>query len=340
MSLALLVKGSRGPLMGMDKGTFATKLVQVTKKRAPFSILKSELVIASEPDTLSRLKRTVDRLKEQKRHTCMSISDGEVEMHEFRLPRLPEGELANAIDWELRKIVPELDGYVYDTIIWPQTEDQLVQCFVVPEQRVRTAHDEISTIGLTPSILETESSSLCALVKILSPHIPLDRISIIDLGYSSYRLIYIHEGRVVLTRPLYFGVASLYRQFSLEARMEPAEVHSFVLQMEQCAPENYNSSQSQLLRLFQESLYTLCEEFHRTEQFLKEQKAFEPAQKIYLAGGGACIPPALEYMRQHLIEDIELLNPFRDFSQMPHGVPSQSGSVWACAVGLSLREGE
>jgi Tfp pilus assembly PilM family ATPase len=94
-----------------------------------------------------------------------------------------------------------------------------------------------------------------------------------------------------------------------------------------------------LERKMQETLYTLGEEFRRSEFFVKDQKRLEEVNEIYLCGGGACTPYTVQYLQTHLSEKtIQTLNPFQWMKQIPPGFDEVSGPLWACALGLSLRD--
>ena len=73
---------------------------------------------------------------------------------------------------------------------------------------VNSIYESAQKSGLSPRYLETESSALLSCVRSLRTPSP-NRIAIIDLGSSSFRLIFLHGGRVSMTRSLYFGLASL-----------------------------------------------------------------------------------------------------------------------------------
>ena len=143
------------------------------------------------------------------------------------------------------------------------------------------------------------------------------------------------------TRSLYFGLSSICQQATASLDIPGLDLIPFLPQLgieSLAVDEKKTAILGSLERCVHESLYTLCEEFRRSEFFAKDQKGLEDIEEILLCGGGACMSGTLDYLRQHLSEKrIDVLDPFKGAIKLSQGIARDSGPLWACAVGLALR---
>lgn len=320
--------------LGIDRGHQYIKAV-ILGGTKPIRIDRCTLLPGQDSDpTLEDLKKWVG----YGASSSWSIPDDKVERYEFSLPKIPTQELEKAIEWELKKQVPSLKGVVYDTLHWKSDSGFEVQCFTAIENSVKQIFDGAVEIGLSPEILETESEALFSCLRAMVREKSYDRTAIIDLGYSAYRFVFIHHDRVSFTRSLYFGVSTFVHQASSQLNLAPHDILDIFSQWVQGSQSVRSETLLNVERLFQESLYTLCEEFQRSESFIKEQKQLEESKTIWVCGGGACSPSTIDYLSQHLPErKVKVLNPFAGIS-VPQGIDPTTGALWACAVGLSIRD--
>lgn len=303
-----------GPIVGFDGGHQSIKVVRVRGAVAPFVIEDAFVESRSVPTEDITL-----RLREQgylRLHAAFSLADESVETHGFRLPKLEPEELDTAIAWELKKTISSPDFVYSDVLRFPTSAGVDVECVVASRDVINAVHASAQSYGVLPAFLETESSALLACVRTLRAEAP-HRVVVIDLGHSSFRLVFLHHGRVSLTRSLYFGLGSLAGENVPAGSVTGSE------------------------RGVQEGLYNLCEEFRRSEFFAKDKKGLEEAEEILLCGGGAVLAPVRAYLEEHLSDKkVSVLDPFQGASQIPPGINRETGPLWAVAVGLAVREVE
>lgn len=331
--------GKRKGTLGVDPGSWSLKVVTAANAAAPFDIQTCIMSVRSEDAAEETVKEAIANGGYLKTRAAFSLADEKIENHEFKLPKLAKKELDTAIEWEIKKAVASPD-YVYHDVLTYETEAGFdVQCVVAAKDIVKNRFEEGKLLGVQPTFLETESSALLACASAMRPGKPLDRAVIIDLGYSTFRLIFIHKGRISFTRSLYFGLATLSHQVAGQVGAMPHEVQQRLHDLSPETPADpANPMMSVLERNFQELLYTLCEEFRRSEFFTRDQKGLEEISEILLCGGGACLPFAVDYLKKHLSEKtLGVLNPFEGAKHLPEGIEVGSGPLWACALGLSLR---
>jgi Tfp pilus assembly PilM family ATPase len=304
-------KGARA-VIGFDGGHHAVKVIRLLGHRPPFRIEDAFVEIRG-PESEAGITKIVRERGFLRVPAAFSLADESVDTHAFKLPKLEEEELETAINWELKKTLASPDFVYHDVLKYPTPTGVDVECVVASRDVVNAVYDSAEQIGVAPAFLETESSALLACVRAVKTDNP-HRLAVLDLGHSSFRLIFLHGGRVSLTRSLYFGLGTLAED------AESANVTGYE-------------------RPVQEGLYNLCEEFRRSEFFAKDKKGLEEIEEVVLCGGGAVLKPVVAYLGEHLSEKkISVLNPFDGTPQVPPAIAPETGPLWAVAVGLALRE--
>lgn len=328
-----------GGVVGLDTGASSIKVIRATGDKPPLSIQYGS--VHPRQVGLEEIKKEMEKGGLGKKGAALCIADERTEIHEFKLPELSSQELAAAVDWEVKKTVPSPEFVYHDVLTYPVSGGYEVQCIVASRDIVNSRYEEGENLGIKPKFLETESSAIFSCAQYLNPTRTLDKVAIFDLGYSSFRLIFIHHGRVSFTRSLYFGISTLLKQASEQMSLELSALEAIFPMMGKLnEAEAAKPEAVAVTRFLQESLYTLCEEFTRSEFFGKEQKNLDAIDEVLLCGGGACVPSVVEYLRQHLPDKkIDTLDPFKTAESVPSGIDLLSGPAWACAVGLSLRGG-
>ena len=100
--------------------------------------------------------------------------------------------------------------------------------------------------------------------------IQIKNAAIVDLGYSCFRFVFVHEGQVSFTRPLYTGLLKGFQQLASEG---DKNVKDLVMPLERVGfrKEDAESEKtlSALKPYFQKSLDTVCKELSDSEVYLK-----------------------------------------------------------------------
>lgn len=337
-SLSLAKFFSTKPLLGVDIGNRTAKAVVARRSSSGIVVDKTYSCSRVDESTQIMLRQMLEAGGDVEMPSSFSISDEKVEVHEFHLPELSRSELKTASEFEVKKAIPSPDYVYHDVLTYPGFKGSDVQCVVAARDIVQAKFDEAKSMGVSPKFLETESSALLSCLEATFPKRKLDRIAIADLGYLSFRIIFVHGGRISFTRALYFGVASITHQAAAQLGAAVSDLEPMLKQLGKVEGGEKGNTMQTLERAFQESLYGLSEEFRRSEFYVRDQKALEETDEIFLAGGAACYPSVTEYLGRHLSDKkITLLDPFVGAKTLPPDVRPDTGPLWACAVGLSLR---
>jgi len=265
---------------------------------------------------------------------AFALPDERVERYEIKIPKLPEKEIDSAIKWQLGQLVPDIASIYYDYSLNRTGTGYSVTCTSTP----RTLVDKLFEEGkcfFQPKTLETESSALIAVVNEVTRGSPPPLYMVVDLGHSAFRLFIVKDAVMIFSRALYFGLANVCHQIANQFDMKSQDVDHLLGEMG-TQPAEESLVIMSLKRVLHEQLYTLGEELSRSESFVRERSELEPISNVYLCGGGACLPTAVDYLTLHLSDrTVTPIDPFQDF-RPPKGL-ERTGPMWACAVGLALR---
>lgn len=319
----------KSPLWGFDKGSLWARCIRLS--RHSFEV-KSHFSIKCSDPAKDEVKQFVRPFSSYE--AALSLPDEKVEVQTITLPKMPNREVPAAVNWELKKIYPSLDMYFHEYLAYPLNTGFEVQCFVTPKDLIRETFMDAKNWGLIPSSLESDALALFHCLREINQQ-KLDRVAIIDLGFSSFRLIFIHQNRFSFLRTIYIGLGVICEKAS-DLQVDPEDL-PYVLNITSEDGDGPVAFLS-ILRQCHETLYTLCDEMERSEGFLKREKELEGITHVYLSGGGACISSIVNYLKKHLPEKtVETLNPFLKMKHLPPQLEQSSGPFWATAVGLALR---
>ncbi len=328
----------RGNLLGMDMGSGAAKFLHLRGQKSPYHMLRAWTDRRQGEGFKDLVSDHIREFGYSKYKTATAIADEKAENYEFRLPKLQGEELETAIQWELKKAIASAEFIYHDLMVFQQATGVEVQCTVATKELVSQSYEQGKSFGLVPTTLETESAALACAAEAVFGREKCQRMAIVDMGYSSFRLIFIHSARVVFTRALYFGLNTLFDTLSKELGLttqEASDLFTKICLQDDVPDDKFRAVETAL----QGHIYNLCEEFRRSEMFVREQKGFEDLHELRVCGGGGCFPTSVDLLSRQLPDKkIAPLNPFLAVKKLPKGMPPSVGPLWACAFGLSLRK--
>ncbi len=295
-------------LVGIDSGRSNVKLIKASIGNPTKVLCKS---FSFSETVKNEITSYIKEKKLVKKKLALSLADENVENHLFKIPKLSPEEAQKAIEWEIKKVLPSSDFVIKD-ILTTETEDKInVECIIAPKDIVQNRYNEAKAYGLIPQYLETESSAILAYLMKINPGLTLNNIAVIDLGFSSFRIIFINSSRISFTRALYLGFSGLNSAQLLEDK-EKRSIELVTLAT------------------------MVSEEFERSVIFGIE-KGLEKVNKVYLCGGGACNEKLVAELNNLLKQyEVSVLDPFKSGYFMSEEKVS-CGPLWVCACGLVTR---
>lgn len=296
--------------IGVDVGSSAIKIVELTQANGDISLKQAKLLERDTNQSLSSLlKEALSDIELSKAYAVLGIACPELIVKPLKLPPMPSKELKSAIQLEAEGAI--LNGHSPNemAIDWHalgshsnKKESQRSLLAVVPKQTIEQRMNLFKTAGLHTAVIDVEGLALWnaywALVGRLSPD--ADTVLLINVGDSSTNIV-VAKGRdeLLLIRDLKIG-----KQAILEGK------------------------ESEWLSELADSLI-----------YARSQSGLRVLDSVYLTGGGS--NEQTKALIQTLTPaSVRCWNPLEDLRQSEKAIDvnPDSGALFAVAIGLALRK--
>jgi len=250
------------------------------------------------------------------------------------LPAMSEGEISQALHWELEEIVPlPLSEANYDwQIVQSSASKTSVLVAVSPKTLISKYLHIFELAGLQPIAFETE---VLATVRALAAIGREKTKLIVDFGSKSTNIIATKKEQIILTRSIPSAGKAVTRavsgSFSLEEKVAEEYVKTYGL-----AKEQFEGKMAQAILPVVEAGIN---EIKKSLNFCKDEKK-EEINLIILSGGMANLPGLSEIITEQLGIEVQIANPFNLITANESTLASFKGfaSSFVVAVGLAMRE--
>lgn len=366
---------SKTSYLGVDIGTSSVKIVELSnfkgrprlvtygfieKKSGDFSNL-----IDDTKGTAYIIDDIIGKSKAVSKKVIAALPNFSVFTSILNLPGLPKKELASAISWEAKKIIPMpleeiiLDWKIIEDAGQPvgdlnknknidvgvssQEANSIKKIFSKPQQHlkilltgasknlVKKYVDIFNTSGLTLLSLETESF---ALIRSLVGN-DKSNIMLVDIGASTTSLSIVEKGIPVLNRSIEMGGTMITRAISgsLNVNFERAE------QFKQDLSLGSETADNALPQTVEKSFMPILNEIKYTIDMYQEQNK-KKVDKIILTGGSALLGNLPGYLSKILNINTYVGDPWARviFPTELKPILDRLGSKFAVAIGLAMRD--
>ena len=370
--------GNKNSYLGVDLGSASIKVVELANfkgrprlmtygftEKSPGDIAAGGLITDVE-EAAALLKEICAKSKTLSKKAITALPNFAVFSSILTLPAMNKKELASAISWEAKKIIPlpleeivldwkiieEGDGLAAPAVPVANGEKpaevavenlELKKIFAKPHKNmrilltgasknlIRKYIDIFNKAGLSLLSLETESF---ALIRSL---IGNDKsvIMLIDIGASTSSIIMVDRGVPALTRSIEMGGLTLTKAVSasLNVNLERAE------QFKQDLTLDGETAENSLPQTVEKSLGPILNEIKYTLNLYQETNG-KKVEKIILTGGGSLLGHLTGYLSRTLNLNTYIGDPWARTIYPTDLKPilDRLGSRFAVAVGLAMRE--
>lgn len=360
-------KKQAGSVLGIDIGSSAIKIVQVTKKNSQ-AVLETYGELALGPYGGNTIGQSVvlspaqiakalnDLMKEKEvnvtTNRCgLSIPFGSALMSVMEMPAVSEKQLSVMVPIEARKYIPvPISEVVLDWSIIPKTdltvedrsEDERgsqsgrdagankidILAVAIHNDTISKFQDIVTRAGLAASFFEIEIFSTMRAVLDTS----LAPVMIMDMGAASTKLYIVERGVVKVSHTVTRGAQDVTQAIarSLSVTSEEAEVMK----------RNHGLKGDQALR--DVIVLTLDYIFDEVNRVLLsfEKKYNRTVSQILLVGGGAALKGLSEHAKSKFQTEAISANAFNKLSTPAflEEILQETGPEFAVAIGLALRK--
>ncbi|MEX2010204.1 MAG: type IV pilus assembly protein PilM [Parcubacteria group bacterium] len=357
-----LFKTEQKSVLGVDIGTSAIKIVQISKKNGqavletygelalgPYSGATVGQAVSLPAEKVAEAVKDLINEKEVKvttRKSGVSIPFASSLMASIEMPVVPEKQLVTMVPLEARKYIPvPINEVQLDWSVIPKDPDAVPQLAkdgeplikLVPKLEVLVVaiHNDIlqrfKTIvdqsGLLASFFEIELfSTMRAVVED-----GLKPVMIMDIGAASTKLYIVERGVIRGSHTVSRGSQDITQNISqsLSIPIDKAELMK---------REHGLLGEQQLTEIISLSLDYIMEEANRTLLSF-EKKYNKTVSKVILVGGGATLKGLPAIAKESFKTETELGDPFSKLATpafLEH-ILKETGPEFAVAIGLALR---
>ncbi len=343
----------KAPLLGLDIGSTAVKLIELSQAGAgsahtyqvescaleplpPGAIAERQI---ADPQLVGEaIRKAVARSGTRAKAAAVAMSGSAAITKVITLPDgLTEAEMENQIQIDADQYIPyPLDEVDIDFNVLGPAATSGEMDVLLAAARHEIAINLIFALevaGLKTNIIDVEPYALeHACILALGAQGEGQTIAIADIGANAMRLQVIRKGRTLFSREQGFAAAQLFEEVQHRYDLTPEEARRRVI--EDDLPETFATEVRDPFAA------ALAQQIGRALQFFYSSTSSKPADQILLAGGVAGLPGLDRVVGASLKVMTYVANPFVHMTLGPKvGAPliQRQGPALAVAVGLALR---
>jgi len=332
--------------LGLDIGTFNTKIVCIKKVKKETSLVDLVLLKGSDP---GEIKNEISRIFEENKikdlDVATSVSGPSVVVRFVEFPEMAEDEVKNAIALESERYLPfryedvNLDLHMFKG---SSQEKGKMQVLVVAARKdlIKKKIDFLESAGINPSIIDIDALSLsnCFEKEGVASE---NAIALINIGSAFTNFCVIEQGFPRFTRDIPLGGSTITSHLQKRLSLNPVDAENYKIKIglnsqaegiDQDTILKINDATKEIFEsFFKEIRYSL--DFHQT------QSKGKVTEKIYLSGGTSFLREIGKYFSVELGLPVEIWNPLSKIvaSQELQDKWQNMASIFPVSLGLAYK---
>ena len=339
--------GPRRTTVGLDIGSGYVKLAEVghggdrpevhrvaARPMPPGAIVDGEV---AEPGIVAGIVRQlVEETRTGNRDVVTALGGHHVFVKRLRLPRMKGAEARQGIRREAERHVPfDIDGVRLDfQILDLHSDDAHMEVLLVAAKRERV--DERVTLladaGVGTVLLDVEALALCNAFTHNYPAASEGLVAVVDCGHDSTTINVLENGVPVLARDHHFGLRGLAESFARDRGLSLSLASEAI---------RGGQEESGLDGAVDEAAGLVAAAIERTGAFLRSRGSGVGMGRVFLSGGGACMPAMAESLGRRIKVETRVANPFELVNVRTdapgHTMLSKASPLFLLTLGLALR---
>ena len=348
-----------GDILGIDLGTFAVKVLQITGQGPSASVkvwghLPLGLALEAPPEERVQkaavlLKAFLEEKKIDVKNVATAVSGNSVIVRYVKLPLLSKAELMKALPVEAEPFIPfdikevNLGAHILEQVT--EEGQKKIETVLVAAKReiIQNRVDILKGAGLAPIIIDVDAFALEGVHGIGPLAKEAAGVLYLNVGHQVTNLSIVENGVTRVVRDIFIAGSTFTKavQKGLNTDWDKAEAakvkHGILLTPEE--KEKALSEGNQEALTVSQSLGTvmrdLISEMQRSVDFYLSQGTDRQIAKVIAAGGSARLRNFTQSLSQELKVQVETLNPFAGIKDA--NVPEDLAPAFGVAAGLALR---
>jgi type IV pilus assembly protein PilM len=308
---------------GLDIGSGFIKLVVVDHSKAEPEIVQvatsplvSDAIVEGEVMDPVLVAETVRSVVEssglKKRDVVAAVGGHDVIIKPIQIDRMSENDAREVVRWEAEQHVPfDMENVQLDfQILDPDGDGAQMSVLLVAAKRelIENRTNLLTDAGLSPAVIDVDAFALHNAFMHSYPERESGLIALVNIGNESSNVNLIENGTPKLVRDVPFGSRKLREALQRERGMSSEQADK-VLQGD--------AKRDDLQAIVAERIDELAVGIERAAAFVVAQSGGEGIRRVYVCGGGGCIPGVVEALGTRLGVRTELANPLQRVAIRP-----------------------
>ncbi len=365
--------GAYGPVVGLDLGASAAKLVRVERSAGggpritavACREIPADIGDAQRKDFFQRTLREFRREGLLRGSMVMGVPEDRVAVEQAAMPKMPAPDLEKAVEWEAKEKIgaDPSSHYIRHLLLGESVADGKPQVdlliFAVPKEDVLAPYHLISEAGGKVAAAEPGILGSVAALDAAGLFQPEEFVGVMDIGFSSSALAFVVNHKVRFVRSFSVAGEGITRSIAEYCKVDRATAESQkrdsglpaagTLQppVEAASPpggaeQDLRTRVGHALTLYLEKLANEVDHSLRYVTYYTLQRgAGRRLDRLYLLGGGAQLKNLSPFLESRLGAEVRVADPF-DGVAFADGVerelpPGPVRARMAAALGMALR---
>ena len=323
-------------LVVIDHSKSEPEIVQVaTSPLVPDAIVEGEVM---DPVLVAETVRSVVESSGLKAKDVVAAVGGhDVIIKKIPMDRMSAKDAQEVIRWEAEQHVPfDMENVQLDfQILDPEASGAQMQVLLVAAKRelIENRLSLLTDAGLSPAVIDVDAFALHNAFEQNYPDSLKGLVALVNVGHETTNVNLLENGVPILVRDIPFGSRRLRESLQRERGLT-ADAAEAALQGKDTSID--------LRALVEDRVDELAVGVERAAAFILAQSGGEGIGRVFVSGGGACVPGMVQGLSNRLGVRTEVANPLHRVAVRPEvaqAVPlDEFAPMLMLPVGLALRK--
>ena len=350
----MLLKRKLKPLVGLDIGSSAIKIVQLRETRSGYVLerlgvraLEPELIVDGSVMDAGPIVEVIRGLaadcKLKTKDVALAVSGHSVIVKRVKLSPMSEDELEEMIKWEAAQYIPfdinevNLDFAILDGQQGEDAQGEMnVALVAVKKDKLASYTSLVTDAGLRPVVMDVDAFALENMYSVNYDVNANEVVALVNIGASVINMNILVGGTFGFTRDISIGGNRYTETIQKELNVSYAAAEA-AKRGQQNREADITSVDSIVTTVNNE----VAMEVSRSLDYFRTTTMHDHVHRMVLSGGGAKIKGLLDALAERCQVPLELANPFKQIEIDQKAVNAdtlrESGIQAAVAVGLAIR---
>ncbi len=349
----MLWGSGRGDFIGLDIGSSAVKLAQISKSSKGYRLEKLGIQelgpgmivdgAVVDPDGVVLAIREILKTQSVKaKKAVLSVSGHSVIIKTIKLPEMTDQELTESMKWEAEQYIPfDLQDVSLNHYVLGRSSEDAGQMDVVlvaaKKDKLQSYTDLALRAGLKPVVVDVDVFALANLCQMNNPWQEEEAIALVNMGASVINLYMAKGTGVMSTRDISIGGNRYTETLQRELNVDPRTAESLKRKegIEGVDPEA-------VLSLIRSLNMEIANEIVASFDYFKMTSSVKKIDRVLLSGGLTKLSDLPAQISEKCEVPVEILDPFKNV-QIPQkwfdrALLTEAAPLMAVSIGLALRD--